>query len=130
VLPIILVAALIAGIAVFALYIRRNPFDQVPHKEKPGDCNEDCGTCFDVCTAVKVLKAETSQCGDFGDDELDAFAGIPSEAYSEGQIQIFADILESLPQEEVALWLESLRRRNIEFPSALRDEALMLVGGE
>ncbi len=128
--PIILVVLLLAGIVVFAVYIRRNPFDRIPQKEKPGDCNEQCGTCFDVCAASKVLEAETAADTDFNDDELDALAGKSPEEYTDEQLEIFEEILEGLKPEEVALWLESLRRRRIELPPALRDEAMMLIGGE
>lgn len=127
---IILVVLLLAGIVVFAIYIRRNPFDRIPQKEKPGDCNEQCGTCFDVCAASKVLEAETAADADFNDDELDELAGKSPEEYTDEQLEIFEEILEGLKPEEVALWLESLRRRRIELPPALRDEAMMLIDGE
>ncbi len=128
--PIILVGLLVAGIIVFAIYIRRNPFDQIPQKEKPGDCNEQCGTCFDVCASSKVLAAETTKIADFNDDELDVLAGKSPDEYTDRQLEIFAEILEGLKPEEVALWLESLRRRRIELPPSLRDEAMMLISGE
>ena len=128
--PIILVVLLLTGIVVFAVYIRRNPFDRIPQKEKSGDCNEQCGTCFDVCAASKVLEAETAADADFNDDELDALAGKSPEEYTDEQLEIFEEILEGLKPEEVALWLESLRRRRIELPPAVRDEAMMLIGGE
>lgn len=128
--PAILVCVLLAGIAVFAAYIRRNPFDQVPRREKPGDCDESCLTCMDdTCAAGKVLQAEMSPAGDFGDDELDAFAGSEADGYSSEQVELFAEVLEGLKPSEVAPWMESLRRRGIALPSALRDEAMMLVEG-
>ena len=128
-LPVILIILLVAGIAAFALYIRRNPFDEVPRKEKPGDCNEQCGTCIDVCAASRVLEAGTAETACFDDDELDAFAGIDAAEYTDGQVALFSEILESLKPGEVAPWLESLRRRNIELPPSLRDEAMMLIDG-
>ena len=39
-------------------------------------------------------------------------------------------ILESLTSDEAGKWIESLRRRNIELPSALRDEAIMIINKE
>lgn len=128
--PIILVALLVAGIAVFAVYIRRNPFDEIPRKEKPGDCNEQCGTCFDVCAASKILQAEVAESADFDDSELDAWAGTKADEYSDSQIEVFADILETLTSDEAGKWIESLRRRNIELPAALRDEAIMIINKE
>ena len=128
--PIILIALLVAGIVVFAVYIRRNPFDEIPRKEKPGDCNEQCGTCFDVCAASKMLQAEVAESADFDDSELDAWAGTEADEYSDSQIEVFADILETLTSDEVRKWVESLRRRNIELTSALRDEAIMIMNKE
>lgn len=128
--PIILIILLVAGVVVFAIYIRRNPFDELPRKEKPGDCNEQCGTCFDVCSASKVLQTEMAENVDFDDSELDAFVGTKAEDYSDSQIEMFASILETLTQDETGKWIESLRRRNIELPAALRDEAIMIMNGE
>ncbi len=128
--PVILVGLLVAGIAVFAVYIRRNPFDEIPQKEKPGDCNEQCGTCFDICAASKILQAEVAESVDFDDSELDAWAGTKAGEYSDSQIEVFAGILESLTSDEAGRWMESLRRRNIELPSALRDEAIMIINKE
>ena len=128
--PVILVALLIIGVVVFALYIRRNPFDEIPRKEKPGDCNEQCGTCFDVCAASKILQTEVAESADFDDSELDAWAGTKADEYSDSQIEVFAGILESLTSDEAGRWMGSLRRRNIELPSALRDEAIMIINKE
>ena len=124
--PIILIILLVAGVVVFAIYIRRNPFDELPRKEKPGDCNEQCGTCFDVCSASKVLQTEMAENVDSDDSELDAFVGTKADS----QIEMFASILETLTQDEARKWIESLRRRNIELPAALRDEAIMIMNGE
>ena len=128
--PVILIILLVAGVVVFAIYIRRNPFDELPRKEKPGDCNEQCGTCFDVCTASKILQNEVAESADFDDSELEAFAGTKAEDYSDSQIEMFAAILESLTADEAGKWIESLRRRNIELPTALRDEAIMIMNKE
>lgn len=128
--PLILVIILLVGILIFTLYIRRNPFDELPAREKPGECTQadgDCGTCVDLCAAQRVLKAETAAPADFGDDCLDAFAGTASDKYTDEQTALFAETLESLAPADVAAWMESLRRRGIALPASLRDEALMLL---
>ena len=67
---------------------------------------------------------------DFDDSELDAFGGTKAEDYSDSQIEMFASILETLTQDEAGMSIESLRRRNIELPTAWRDEAIMIMNGE
>lgn len=128
---VILLAVLLAGIVVFTLYIRRNPYDEVPRREKPGDCDEQCGTCADLCAASKVIKAEMAPAAKrFSNDGLDSYAGVKADEYKDSEVADFSNVLESLKSDEVAQWVESLRRRNIEIPSALRDEVMMLLGGE
>ncbi len=126
--PIILIGVLVVGIIVFALYIRRNPFDEIPVKKRPSDCDDQCVSCGDVCAAGEVLRAQMDQdIPDFDDEALNAFAGRSGSDYSPEEEEQFEETLESLRTSEVAAWMESLRRRNIALPASLRDEAMMLI---
>lgn len=126
---VILIALLVGGIAVFTLYIRRNPYDELPAR-KGEDCGDDCTTCADLCAASRVLDTQTAAPRYFNDDELDAFAGTADDAYSEEQVETFRNVFETVAPGDVAAWVESLRRRGIEIPQALKDEVLMLLGSD
>lgn len=65
----------------------------------------------------------------FDDEELDRFAGRDASDYSDEEIDRFRDILVTLPSGEAPLWMQSLDRRGISLPAALRDEFLIIVSG-
>ena len=63
----------------------------------------------------------------YDDEELDAYKGIAAEAYSGAALEAFEEVFYSLQPEDMAGWLRSLQRREINLPLQLRDEALMIV---
>ena len=95
--------------------------------------SEACNTCAadgTGCYADRMLRhAVQNEPQYFEDEELDAYCGTPADAYTVTQEEQFAEVLHTLKQEEVADWLHALALRGIEFPAALRDEAVMLMKG-
>ena len=63
----------------------------------------------------------------YDDEELDQFAGMKSEEYSETDIEEFCKVFYTMRETDVVGWLKSLQLRNIELPEQLRDEALLIV---
>ena len=63
----------------------------------------------------------------FEDEELDRFQGIPANRYNDVQIDEFRDVLYTLKNDEIRMWLLSIERRQIQLPGILRQEALMMV---
>ena len=124
----ILVAVLVVAIVLFSLYIRRNPYDELPAR-KGEYCNDDCAACIDVCASSRVLEAQMAAPKHFNDEELDGFAGLKSDDYNEEQVELFRNIFEELHPDEIIEWTESLRRRGIEIPSSLKDEVVMMING-
>ena len=63
----------------------------------------------------------------FEDEELDRFRGISANAYTDVQIDEFRDVLYTLKDDEIRMWLLSIERRQLQLPAILRQEALMMV---
>lgn len=64
----------------------------------------------------------------FDDEELDRYAERPADAYTPEETDEFREVLSTMREEEVALWLESLERRRINLPDGLRDEVMLYLG--
>lgn len=129
VFSLVLVFLLVAAVVCLAVYIRRNPYDEIPVKKGGENCEDDCTTCMDVCASSKISAAQMAAQKYFDDEELDALAGIKGEDYSDEQTELFRNVLESLQPDEVVEWTESLRRREIELPVSLKDEVVMMING-
>ncbi|VBB46917.1 conserved hypothetical protein [uncultured Paludibacter sp.] len=91
--------------------------------------NEDpeCCGAHEVCDKDTLLSASAKP-EYFDDEELDVFAGISSEKYSEEQVNAISEVFYSLPEDNVAAWLRSLQLRNIQLPNLIKEQALMVVG--
>ena len=64
----------------------------------------------------------------FDDEELDKFAGRPSDTYGDSEAELFADVLYTMRPDEVAAWMRSLNLRGINLPDQLKDEVILLIG--
>lgn len=91
------------------------------------DClKSGCGvTCF--CDDITLKRAVKTEIEYFDDEELDDYRGIGADQYTEAQVEDFNEVLTTLKPSEVGDWMRSLELRNIVLPSALKDEALMLM---
>lgn len=99
--------------------------EEAPEEESvniPTDC---CGA-HEVCEVEEMLQ-NPEKIVYFEDEELDRFQGIAANAYSDAQIDEFRDVLYTLKNDEIKMWLISIERRQLELPGILRQEALMLV---
>ena len=74
------------------------------------------------------MKAAVKPIEYFDDEELDAYKGRPSDAYTDDETEQFAEILETLRPEEVKAWSRSLVLRNINMPDGIKDEYIELAG--
>lgn len=88
----------------------------------PSDC---CGA-HEVCEFEEMLQ-NPQEIVYFEDEELDRFRGIQSDAYNDAQIDEFRDVLYTLKNDEIRMWLLSIERRQLQLPGILRQEALMMV---
>ncbi|EFA44800.1 hypothetical protein HMPREF0645_0865 [Hallella bergensis DSM 17361] len=75
-----------------------------------------------------MMKAAVKPIEYFDDEELDAYKGRPSDAYTDDETEQFAEILETLRSEEVKAWSRSLVLRGINMPDGIKDEYIELAG--
>jgi len=94
-----------------------------PHVDTPSDC---CGQ-HEVCEHDSLLAAVSKYIEYYDDEELDAYIGTDSDAYSDNAIEEFREVLYTLREIEVAGWLRSLQLREINLPDSLKDEAILIV---
>lgn len=90
----------------------------------------DCSTCTDdnpSCEQMCMMKAATEPVEYFDDEELDAFKGRDAGSYSDDEVALFADVLETLKPDEVKAWSRSLILRDIAMPDAIKDEYIALA---
>ena len=106
--------------------LERGEISEIPEAQEliTGEC---CGQ-HETCERDSLLAAVSKQIEYYDDEELDRFRGIESDAYDEGAVNEFSDVLYTLQEIEVAGWLRSLQLRGINLPDALKDEAFLIVG--
>lgn len=91
-----------------------------------------CSTCTGGSTKCEqecMMEAATQPIEYFDDEELDCFRGRSSDSYAEDEVDEFAEVLNTMRQEEVKDWCRSLTLRQINLPDQLKDEAFMLMEG-
>ena len=77
-----------------------------------------------------MLEASVKPIEYFDDEELDKFAGRPSDTYEDSEAELFADVLYTMRPDEVAAWMRSLNLRGINLPDQLKDEVILLIGDD
>ena len=99
-------------------------------EEPPIEVGTSCDTCDGTnskCEQECMMEASVRPIEYFDDEELDIFAGKPSDTYTDDEAQQFADVLYTMRADEVAPWTRSLTLRGIHLPDQLKDEVLMLI---
>lgn len=97
-----------------------------PENEEPFNIPGSCCGAHEVCEFEEMLQ-NPNEIIYFEDEELDRFQGVPANAYNDAQIDEFRDVLYTLKDDEIKIWLLSIERRKIQLPGILRQEALMMV---
>ncbi len=88
---------------------------------------ECCGQ-HEVCEKESLLAAVSKRIEYYDDEELDAYRGTASDAYTAEQTDRFRDVLYTMRDTEVAGWVRSLQLRGVALPDALKDEVILIVG--
>ncbi len=94
--------------------------------------SSSCDSCTgenEKCEQVCMMEAATKDIEYYNDEELDAYAGRPSDSYTDEEVEEFAEVLHTMRVEEVAGWCRSLTLRDISLPDVLKDEVLMMREG-
>ncbi len=103
---------------------KKTTTSQSENEEEDGQ--EGCCGQHEICEKDSLLLMK-DKIEYYDDEELDAYIGVASEAYSEEAISEFAEVFYTLKEAEVAGWTRSLQLRGIEIPEALKEEILMVV---
>lgn len=88
---------------------------------------ECCGQ-HATCEKDSLLAAVSKDIEYYDDEELDAYRGRPSEAYTEAEAEEFRYVLYTMREDEVAGWMRSLQLREVALPDQVKDEAFLIVG--
>lgn len=88
----------------------------------PDEC---CGQ-HAVCEKESLLSTKIKP-DYYDDEELDLLAKRDPESYTDEEIAQFQNVLYTMKDYDVAGWLKSLQLRQIELPSMVKEEALMIV---
>ena len=92
-----------------------------------GCADESCGL-RPVCPSEQLLEGVCNpQAVYYEDEELDAFDGRGEDDYSDEEMEQWRDVLYTLRPDDLLGWGQSIKRRGLVMPSAVRDEFLQLA---
>ena len=86
-----------------------------------GEC---CGQHL-VCERESLLQTN-AEIEYFDDEELDVLAGINPDDYTQQQHETLRAVFDTLQEKDVPAWCRSIQLRNIQLPSDIREEALLI----
>ena len=125
----IFVAMVAVGVVLYLLDLRsrkNEPQDAAPEAPKVADCDTDCCSTHEVCPSEMILEGCNAEIVYFDDEELDAFKGRAADAYTPEEEEQFRDVLYTLLPADLLPWEQSMKKRGIILPSAIRNEFVML----
>ena len=117
------------GVVLYLLDLRsrKNELqDAAPEAPKVADCDADCCSTHEVCPSEMILEGCNAEIVYFDDEELDAFKGRAADAYTPEEEEQFRDVLYTLLPADLLPWEQSMKKRGIILPSAIRNEFVML----
>lgn len=92
----------------------------------PSSEPEVCCGAHTVCEKTN-LSPLTGEIVYYDDEELDRFRGREAEDYTPEEVEEFRDVLMTLLPEDVAGWSRSIQVREINLPTEIREELIMIV---
>lgn len=92
-----------------------------------GCTDESCGI-RPICPSEQLLVGACREEATYYDDEeLDAYAGRGEGDYSDDEMEQWRDVLYTLQGDDLLGWGQSIRRRGLVMPAAIREEFLQLA---
>lgn len=93
-----------------------------------GCADEGCGL-RPICPSEQILAGECKQeITYYEDEELDAFAGRGENDYTPDEEEQWRDVLYTLQPADLLGWGQSIKRRGLVMPAAIRLEFMQLAG--
>lgn len=125
---VLIVAAVVVAILICILvrYSHNDEGEQVDGRQKTHTPPATCCGAHEVCEAETLLSLSDKVIY-YDDEELDRYRGVDPDEYTSEQVDEFREVLLTLQPHEVAGWLRSLNLRQVDPPTDIRDEALMVV---
>lgn len=127
---LIILAVTVAVGLILYLFDRfsRKPSDETQNDapEADNEPQEQCCGMHITCQKDSLVKSST-EIVYYDDEELDRFAGIAPDGYTDEQTEEFRDVMLTLLPDDIAGWARSLELRGIALPEIVRQELLMLV---
>ena len=125
---IILLATVLTGLVLYIWHryeLKKSGGVEIPvvEPERPDGC---CGK-HEICEKESLLVAVSEKIEYYEDEELDAYKGISAEDYTDEQIEQFRDVLYTLRPDDVAGWARSIQLRNINLPTIIQEELLLMI---
>lgn len=122
----VLVLVLIVGAAALMLLTHLNRKNKNEEVVINFEMDEECCGAHEVCDKDSLLNSNIDIIY-FDDEELDHLSDISPEQYTDIQRNMVAEVFYTLKESDVAGWLRSLQLRNIQLPSDIKEEALLIV---
>lgn len=123
---IISVALIVVGVILRLTHRPDNQAtDETTSATQPTHSDSECCGLHAICE--RELASVDDNIVYYDDEELDQYAGRNADCYNEDEIEQFRDILFTLLPHDISGWARSLRKRNIQLPSDVRDEMIMLI---
>lgn len=122
-----LLAAL--GIVVYAGHVwqERKPTQAEEQQSPPRPADGSCCGRHAVCERRSLLAGVQPKAEYYDDEELDAYRGTSSNAYTDEQTEAFREVLYTMREDDVPGWVRSLELRGIELPDALKPEVILIL---
>ena len=91
-------------------------------------CADETCSLRPICPSEQILAGECKQeVTYYEDEELDAFAGRAQDDYTPEEEEQWRDVLYTLRADDLLGWGQSIKRRGLVMPAAIREEFLQLA---
>ena len=137
---ILLLTILVAGGALVwlidRLFYRRPEDENTPAgdgqdtgQQHSQGCTDESCSLRGICPSEQLLAGECRQeIIYYDDEELDRYRGRDENGYTDEELEQWRDVLYTLRAEDLLGWGQSVKRRGLVMPTAIRTEFLHLAG--
>lgn len=101
------------------------PSDEAATPGQSADEPAECCGLHTVCERFAPVGDDESPYYD--DEELDSFSNRDAADFSYDELDLFRNVMLTLKPDEIVPWTRALEQRSIPFPTALRDELIILL---